>query len=780
MLSRFSDVLQTAADVLAPPATRLEDFEYHWKLIVNFYQNYDESSKIHIEDTRVPHHLNQMLQLIVEEEAEQQGGTLGPCLESVVQRDILLLDSLTAICGADRPPGARALSLTTVTSLLRRMRQPFLNNVRVYRPLQRMLVQCSESRASPTEKEEVELLLTVCGIVRKEPGLANIFTTPYIEDKTTLLAIPGDVQSLIPVKKYHTPKMNPLFEVEVLKECVSLIASDDVQSEGSLSSCNKYDDHDRFLLVDLLLCYMSSADNQVVLRACEGILIVCSLPEQEIAHLITACTPLCQTLIQMITDTYNHIPKDVDPNDVECFTTTWGYMSQESSEMYKFPGYREVFSFFTWLDFCDTLVKESHPAIASDLARQFRLGFLDTIQAYIPNTDINATVTMTVTITKCLKVVDSTEFLNELSMWLVGEDELGEWTILRALIGNCLTSNHELTLATLKFFECMIEKPSAECIQRLVLCRLVDRRYVTSLAADNTSYDDTLNDVSLNREREMNREVMKQLKHEEHVSEQISGMLPQQSDHDNNYIHKVINSFLLLLPRAILSDPVGVDYEEYIQDAHRHYQAWLDITSTFKWMSEVNCDTTSSNHSYDSRPEADRHLDKQPKQYYEDVFLQRFIKRTTDEDKAHAQDAECFDEGPFLNMLFKLLLTLPDQPYQVNLHLTSIFSKLAMLPQTNIHEYLLNPMLPVAKSTKTLFKVLQELAKRLTLEIPRVKNYKKLIEDTRYQLMSEDPAYDEIGVHNQLIESLIVMEEFCKELAAIAFVKHQHNTSANM
>lgn len=48
---------------LAPPATRLEDFEYHWKLILNYYQNYDDSVKVHIEDTRIPHHLNQMLQV---------------------------------------------------------------------------------------------------------------------------------------------------------------------------------------------------------------------------------------------------------------------------------------------------------------------------------------------------------------------------------------------------------------------------------------------------------------------------------------------------------------------------------------------------------------------------------------------------------------------------------------------------------------------------------------------------------------------------------------------
>lgn len=48
---------------LAPPATRLEDFEYHWKMILNFYQNYDDGNKMHIEETRIPHHLHQMLQV---------------------------------------------------------------------------------------------------------------------------------------------------------------------------------------------------------------------------------------------------------------------------------------------------------------------------------------------------------------------------------------------------------------------------------------------------------------------------------------------------------------------------------------------------------------------------------------------------------------------------------------------------------------------------------------------------------------------------------------------
>lgn len=86
---------------------------------------------------------------------------------------------------------------------------------------------------------------------------------------------------------------------------------------------------------------------------------------------------------------------------------------------------------------------------------------------------------------------------------------------------------------------------------------------------------------------------------------------------------------------------------------------------------------------------------------------------------------------------------MPNQPYQVNLHLTSIISQLALLPHPNLHEYLLNPMLPTAKKTPTLFKTLQEVARRLTMEIPRLRNFKKIIENTRLWLMSEDPTYDE-------------------------------------
>lgn len=146
-----------------------------------------------------------------------------------------------------------------------------------------MLIQCNENPASPTEKEEVELLLTLCGLVRQEPGLANIFTTPFIEDKTSLLSIPEDIQKLISIKSNKaTPKKNSLFEVDLPPnplQSVSIIRTSSREeychvSNGSVADDNVsershktvYDDNDKFLLIDLLLSYLDSAVSRIVIN----------------------------------------------------------------------------------------------------------------------------------------------------------------------------------------------------------------------------------------------------------------------------------------------------------------------------------------------------------------------------------------------------------------------------------------------------------------------------------------------------------------------------------
>jgi hypothetical protein len=75
------------------------------------------------------------------------------------------------------------------------------------------------------------------------------------------------------------------------------------------------------------------------------------------------------------------------------------------------------------------------------------------------------------------------------------------------------------------------------------------------------------------------------------------------------------------------------------------------------------------------------------------------------------------------------------QPYEINLQLTGLVSRLAMLPHPYLHEYLLNPLLPVHSEANSLFSVLQLVAGELMSQVPVIKNYKHLLNSTRQKLL---------------------------------------------
>nr|CAD7572033.1 unnamed protein product [Timema californicum] len=171
-------------------------------------------------------------------------------------------------------------------------------------------------------------------------------------------------------------------------------------------------------------------------------------------------------------------------------------------------------------------------------------------------------------------------------------------------------------------------------------------------------------------------------------------------------------SFLLLLPQPLHSatDPGDEGYEQYVQDADRQYQLCVTRCSRHSWPNEATFPDLmegEDSHSSDSRPEADH----------------------------DGNGARNFYEGPFLRMLFTRLVRLPYQPYEINLQLTSLVSRLAMLPHPYLHEYLLNPFLPVLPDTNTLFGTLELVAAELVTQIPLLKSYKQALYSTRQRLL---------------------------------------------
>lgn len=111
--------------------------------------------------------------------------------------------------------------------------------------------------------------------------------------------------------------------------------------------------------------------------------------------------------------------------------------------------------------------------------------------------------------------------------------------------------------------------------------------------------------------------------------------------------------------------------------------------------------------------------------------------------KLHSCDSgiavEQFYEGPLLRLLFNHVRNMAKHPYELNIAVIAILSKLSFLPHPYLHEILLNPEIPSTRGTNTLWSSMQALANHLLLEIPRIEGFQKRITETARRLLINPP-----------------------------------------
>lgn len=112
---------------------------------------------------------------------------------------------------------------------------------------------------------------------------------------------------------------------------------------------------------------------------------------------------------------------------------------------------------------------------------------------------------------------------------------------------------------------------------------------------------------------------------------------------------------------------------------------------------------------------------------------------------------DSFDPGPFINHLLEMIDNIPRQKYEINLHLTLLITKLALLPHPYLHEFLLNPLIPVVPGKKSLFICLQRVVKHLAKEVPKLTDYKRLLEETRRRIFGEFDSQDTTEICSKLV-----------------------------
>lgn len=771
MFSRISSILQQAVEALAPSLPLQEDFVYHWKAITHYYIETSDD-KAPVTDTNIPSHLEQMLDILVQEENERESGETGPCMEYLLHHKVL--ETLYTLGKADCPPGMKQQVLMFYTKLLGRIKQPLLPHINVHRPVQKLIRLCGEVLANPTENEEIQFLCIVCAKLKQDPYLVNFF----LENKAKPLPTAGSSSSLgglevgspgkVPANDTGQTQQQPSDVIEANETVPAAPPSGSTTDAGAESGvaaappCGSSTDdgaesevsanhvQQDYNLVNSLLNLTKSPDGRIAVKACEGLMLLVSLPEPAAAKCLTQNTSLCELLTNRLTSLYRALPQSIDPLDIETVEgINWGLDSYSVKEdASAFPGKRALISFLSWFDYCDQLIKEAQRMAAATMARSVRERFLvGVMEPQLMQTSEIGILTATSLLHRIVRQVTSDALLEQIIYFLLGEDREPETLsgiqkipLRHRLIEHCNHISDEISIMTLRLFEHLLQKPNEHILYNLVLRNLEERNY-TEYKPPCPEDKDIVENGQIAGAVDLEEDpIFTDMSPENALSKEwLSSSPPITPDHQRNdgktEVHKIVNSFLCLVPDEAKSSyhVEGTGYDTYLRDAHRQFRDYCAICLRWDWPG-----------------------------------LAKAIEKCNLEAP--------FFEGHFLKVLFDRMGRILDQPYDVNLQVTSVLSKLSLFPHPHIHEFLLDPYVNLAPGCRSLFSVIVRVVGDLMVRIQRIPDFTPKLLLVRKRLLGLEPD-GPIVDHMTLLEGVIVLEEFCKELAAIAFVKYHSSTT---
>ncbi|XP_048368005.1 FHF complex subunit HOOK interacting protein 2B isoform X2 [Sphaerodactylus townsendi] len=664
-----------------------------------------------------------MLDILVYEEKQQPSGETGPCLEYLLQHKTL--ETLSTLGKAEYPPGMRSQVLLFFSRLLRQMQCPLLHYLSVYRPVQKLLQLGPE-----LENEMMQLVAVLCTKIKQEPALL-----PYVLEGKRV-ANGHNVNQ--PFQPQETTVELP---DSVSKEIAS--AEQGRRLCSGEASCGVSRVEPASNLVTSLISLCKSKKRKVTVKAQENLLLLTSIDHPTAALALAQDSLLCPLVASHLCALYDAIPASIDPANLAILQPV-SWRLQGSSAENSFLGQLDLEAFFAWLDFCDCLVKGAPltiaRAVAEEMAQRFFVGHL---QPQLLQMSEHGILFSTAVLMGLVRQIRAPALLQELVVFLLGIERKPEAlenfdhqqhpSLCSQLIERCNHLSDEISIVTLKFFEELFRLPDPRILQNLVLHNLEERSYILrSPSGQEEQYS---------REQDLYEDGLGELEEDPYfvdgfptvcfqASRKQAAPAPKQPvPPEKMDVKEVVSSFLCLVPSEAKTSAYLEEggYDTYVHDASGIFWEYHANTSQWNW------------------PQAPRPLES-------------------------CTAGSHFYEGHFLKMLFDRLAQMLDQPYGVNLQVTSVLSRLALFPHPHLHEYLLDPYLPLAPGCRTLFSVLIRVIGDLMQRIQRVPDFMANLLLVRKRLMGLVPEGDQIS-HQVLLEGVIVLEEFCKELAAIAFVK---------
>ncbi|XP_047711581.1 FHF complex subunit HOOK interacting protein 2B isoform X1 [Prionailurus viverrinus] len=733
MLSRLGALLQEAVGAREPSIDLLEAFVEHWKGITHYYiESTDENTPA--KKTDIPWRLRQMLDILVYEERQQTAaGEAGPCLEYLLQHKIL--ETLCTLGKAEYPPGMRQQVFQFFSKVLAQVQHPLLHYLNVHRPVQKLLRLGGTVPGSQTEKEEVQFTTVLCSKIQQDPALL----TYILEGKKIVsrkksskepITLPREAASI--QDKDHPHSKSPDLSPCKAQALTAQLPAETEEPDGGVGESN---------LITSLIGLCKSKKGRVALKAQENLLLLVSVASQAAATYLVHSSPCCPAIVEHLCQLYQSMPTFLDPADIAALEgISWRLPSAPSDEA-SFPGKEALAAFLGWFDYCDHLITEAHVVVADALAKAVAEKlFMEILQPHLLHVSEQSVLTSTALLTAMLRQLRSPALLREAVAFLLGADpqpaapEDGPRTLCAHLIGHCDHLSDEISITTLRLFEELLQKPHEQVLRSLVLCNLEGRHYVARGSPEPESYEDTLDleEDPYFTDGFLNSSFQPSAK---------PPPAPATNSDGKTAVTEIVNSFLCLVPEEAKTSAFleETGYDTYVHDAYGLFQECSSRVSPWGW-------------PLGPTP-LDPHEPERP--FFEGHFLRMLFDRMS-----RILEQVVNRTGPWLQGY---------KPYSLNLQVTSVLSRLALFPHPLIHEYLLDPYINLAPGCRSLFSVLVRVIGDLMQRIQRVPQFPGKLLLVRKQLMGQVPG--EQLDHQTLLQGVVVLEEFCKELAAIAFVK---------
>jgi hypothetical protein len=530
MFALVSNAIQSAADVVSPSPSVLDQFVWHWNRIQDFYLDERSKDRVRrardrlIEDTSIPRHLNEIMRLLLEEDAQLQQDeqinrvtntqlSIGPCLEYVLQHH--LLEMLCTLAEADEPPGTCLHVFLFLKRLIADCSVNLLGHNSLLNSVQRLIAMCTSAIAGPYERAQTEFLAIITLRLQTHRHLIQGFA------------------------------------------------------------------RDGFPLCIALLSLLTSPDNHVSTEAADMLIVMVSMADSELSQLMITEVPFTERLIQLLRDMYRAIPDHLRIFDVEQLLSSLPELNDSLAKTSLISNdARKFLGFMRWFCFYDTLVQRCQSSSLADaLCSGFERQFLQHLvrSKFVDSQSIDNSALQTFILIHCVRNCVSSLLLKTIYRFVLDSDQVQQLLFTRCLSES--TENEEITcIQSLQLLEELINKADHELIDRLLIQPIVHRSYIDiqlyNLNADLIELESSFQEQTSEKEGE------------NQSADCIDGSV-QRSETITLDVTKIksLNYFIDLIPEELRSGPPAPDFglQTYIEDAKKYFDQKLVKCSNWNW-----------------------------------------------------------------------------------------------------------------------------------------------------------------------------------------------------